>query len=291
MPEPAAGAQADRIFICYRRGDSAEITGRLYDRLTARYGKQRVFKDVFSINLGQDFDAVIRRALEATAVLLVVIGDRWELPRLADPKDSVRREIEQALASGVRTIPLFVRGARMPAASGLPETIEAFCRCNGMPLRDDPDFDHDCERLISSIDDGSQTLASLSVARVESLSRVESRSAPRVERRRAPAPPAPPDRGAMPLLPIAAAARAVDSKGWLLAFLLGAIVALAGGLAPSVLGVDATFGQALLSSGCACSIWGLLRATGGERWLPGGAPMACILALVGAMLCFPAFLL
>jgi hypothetical protein len=43
------------IFISYRRSDSPDATGRIYNRLVAEFGKAQVFKDVDSIPLGQDF--------------------------------------------------------------------------------------------------------------------------------------------------------------------------------------------------------------------------------------------
>jgi hypothetical protein len=139
------------VFICYRRDDTAEITGRLYDRLAGRIGKKNVFKDVFSIELGRDFDEVISAALRKTSVLLVAMGATWDVARLQNEKDPVRREIELALALGVRIVPLFVRGMKMPKEEQLPASLQAFVRLNGMPLRDDPDFDHDIDRLLSAV--------------------------------------------------------------------------------------------------------------------------------------------
>ena len=45
----------DSIFICYRREDSADVTGRIYDRLVDHFGPERVFIDVEAIRLGYDF--------------------------------------------------------------------------------------------------------------------------------------------------------------------------------------------------------------------------------------------
>jgi hypothetical protein len=138
-------------FICYRRDDTGDVAGRLYDRLVARLGRERVFKDVFSIELGRDFDAAIRDALRTTDVVLVLIGDRWNPSRLASPDDSVRKEIEHAIALDLRIIPVFIRGARAPAAHDLPKFVARLATSNGMPLRDDPDFDHDVRRLLASL--------------------------------------------------------------------------------------------------------------------------------------------
>jgi hypothetical protein len=43
------------IFISYRRDDAAYPAGWLFDRLAAHFGTGRVFKDVDSIQFGDDF--------------------------------------------------------------------------------------------------------------------------------------------------------------------------------------------------------------------------------------------
>ena len=40
------------IFISYRREDSQELAGRLFDRLAQRFGKDRVFRDIDAIDPG-----------------------------------------------------------------------------------------------------------------------------------------------------------------------------------------------------------------------------------------------
>ena len=54
MTEPDADVQG-RIFISYRRDDSAYPAGWLYDRLAERFGEDQIFKDIDSIDLGDDF--------------------------------------------------------------------------------------------------------------------------------------------------------------------------------------------------------------------------------------------
>jgi hypothetical protein len=49
------------IFISYRRSDSADITGRIYDRLVEEFGRDAIFKDVDSIPLGMDFKVYLDR--------------------------------------------------------------------------------------------------------------------------------------------------------------------------------------------------------------------------------------
>ena len=89
----------DGIFISYRRDDSAGYAGRLYDRLSAHFGADRVFMDVEGIEPGTDFVDAIERAVASCRVLIVLIGDEWlnakdtsGRRRLDDPHDFIRLE-------------------------------------------------------------------------------------------------------------------------------------------------------------------------------------------------------
>jgi len=55
VPTSPVNEVTKSIFVSYRREDSAYITGRIYDTLTAQFGKSAVFKDVDSIPIGVDF--------------------------------------------------------------------------------------------------------------------------------------------------------------------------------------------------------------------------------------------
>src|SRR5262249_23754478 len=88
------------IFISYRRNDTGDAVGRLYDHLVAAYGNDAVFKDVDAIALGQDFRRALEGALSRCQVFLCVIGSTWEGPlpgggNAVDRTDDVLRlEIE-----------------------------------------------------------------------------------------------------------------------------------------------------------------------------------------------------
>ena len=126
--------------ICYGREDAGYPAGWLFDQLTARLGADRVFKDVESIEPGEDFAEVITGAVQSCAVLLTVIGDRWltaagqDGRRLDDPLDFVRLEIEAALARDVRVIPVLVGGARMPRPDQLPASLGTLARRQAVEL-------------------------------------------------------------------------------------------------------------------------------------------------------------
>lgn len=155
------GAPAEnlgRIFISYRRSDSADITGRIYDCLVAEFGRDLIFKDVDSIPLGIDFREYLDRKVSECRVALAIIGDHWldardqsGNRRLEDPADFVRLEIASALARGIPVIPLLVRGAGMPAEKSLPPDLRKLVYKNGIPIRPDPDFHRDMDRLMAAL--------------------------------------------------------------------------------------------------------------------------------------------
>jgi hypothetical protein len=157
MAESAAGSTG-RIFISYRRDESAYPAGWLYDRLADHYDGGQVFKDVDSIKLGDDFVEVITRAVGSCDVLLALIGEQWLTitdaqgrRRLDDPNDFVRLEIEAALARNVRIIPILVDGARMPTTEELPDSLARLARRQALELSPSR-FDFDTGRLLRVLD-------------------------------------------------------------------------------------------------------------------------------------------
>jgi len=151
-------AAAGRIFLSYRREETAYPAGWLYDRLADRYGDGQVFKDVDSIQLGDDFVEVITAAVGSCDVLLALIGEEWlsitdalGRRRLDDPDDFVRLEIEAALTRNVRVIPILVDGARMPRADELPDSLARLVRRQALELSPNR-FDFDTSRLLKVLD-------------------------------------------------------------------------------------------------------------------------------------------
>ncbi len=150
----------NQIFISYRRSDSADVTGRLDDQLTARFGREVVFKDIDSIPHGSDFVRHVEEAIRGSKVVLAVIGQGWASAsvaasgsrRLDDANDFVRVEVETALRLGIPVIPVLVQGAAIPAAADLPESLRPLLVRNGIAVRSDPDFRGDVERLAASLD-------------------------------------------------------------------------------------------------------------------------------------------
>jgi TIR domain len=165
-----------RIAISYRRDDSAGITGRIFDRLVARYGTDSVFRDVDNIPIGIDFREHINSILAQTDITLVVVGKRWFGPlprrrrRIDDPADPVRVEVETALRNGMPVVPILVEGGAMPNADQLPDSLKELVYRNGLQVDSGRDFDQHIERLIRSME---PILAQRSNALAEDPQRVE----------------------------------------------------------------------------------------------------------------------
>ena len=132
-----------RIFISYRREDSAPYAGRLYDRLSQRFGADQVFMDVDTIKPGVDFVEIVEAAVGSCDVLIAVIGKHWlsltgrdGQRRLDHPEDFVRLEVATALKRNVRTIPVLVEGAIMPRSDELPDDLVPLARRHALELSD-----------------------------------------------------------------------------------------------------------------------------------------------------------
>jgi hypothetical protein len=111
-----------------------------------------VFFDIDSIELGQDFRTVIASTLESCDVVLVLIGPTWLAEdehgrrRIDDPTDFHRIEVETALNSGLRVIPVLVGGAPMPSSSELPTGLQGLAFRNALTV-DHNSFNRDVQVL------------------------------------------------------------------------------------------------------------------------------------------------
>jgi formylglycine-generating enzyme required for sulfatase activity len=150
-----------KIFISYRRADSTYLIGRIRDKLMNVFGDQSVFRDLDDIPAGVDFRIVLEKETKGCNVMLVVIGPQWAgitdsqgNKRLFDAGDYTRIEVEtglKRLGQGVMVIPVLVMNAAMPSPQELPESLAQLTFQNAISVRNDPDFNHDIERLIRDI--------------------------------------------------------------------------------------------------------------------------------------------
>lgn len=151
-------AEMSGIFISYRREDSAAVAGRLFDRLSQRFGKDNIFRDIDTVDPGAEFTKVIKERIRVCDVLLALIGKNWidardaaGQRRLDQPHDLVAAEISEALAQRKLVIPTLVERASMPTHEALPRRMTPLADRNAVEISD-ARFDYDVGRLIAAIE-------------------------------------------------------------------------------------------------------------------------------------------
>ncbi len=147
-----------RIFISYRRGDTAGRAGRLFDVLVSRLGGRNVFQDVAAIAPGADFPQQVADAIAKSDAALVVIGSEWltirgpdGTRRLDEPGDYVRGEIGAALAADVPVVPVLVGDAELPVPGDLPEELRPLVNRQAARIRDDS-WHQDVDALVRRLE-------------------------------------------------------------------------------------------------------------------------------------------
>lgn len=152
---------AAKVFLCYRRDDTADFAGRVRDRLVQEFGRDLLFMDVDAIPLGVNFATFLRDAVAKCEVLLAVIGPHWlnardeaadppDARRLDDPHDYVRIEIGAALQRNIPVIPILVSGAEVPKAYELPEDLKELSMRQGLDVRHGS-FHNDVDTLVRGL--------------------------------------------------------------------------------------------------------------------------------------------
>src|SRR5271156_1947983 len=102
-----SGQMPQKIFISYRREDSAANALGIGQYLEHEFGRKSVFIDV-DMRAGAKFPQVLEERLATCKVMLVLIGPRWVNAeddqgqrRLDNPDDCVRLEVSRALKRGI----------------------------------------------------------------------------------------------------------------------------------------------------------------------------------------------
>jgi hypothetical protein len=146
-----------KVFISYRRDDSAGHAGRVHDRLARELGPDLLFMDVDGIPLGRNFVKVLQEEVAKCSVLLAVIGREWldacdenGRRRLDSPNDFVRVEIAAALQRDIPVIPILLEGTKVPRADQLPDDLQELALRNGLGVRHSS-FHSDMDILIRQL--------------------------------------------------------------------------------------------------------------------------------------------
>lgn len=147
-----------RIFLNYRRKDTEDTAGRLFDSLCAHFGEERVFMDIDDIPPGVDFDEVVHEAVGKCDVLLALIGPSWLTMvdehgrrRLDDPADFVRIELQTALQRNIRVVPVLVHDVAMPKAEDLPDGLQRLTHKQALSLTNTR-WKYDLGKLIEALE-------------------------------------------------------------------------------------------------------------------------------------------
>src|SRR4051794_40879687 len=106
-----------KVFVSYRRGDSAASARLIAEGLERRLGAGTVFFDVEQLAPGSLWKRKIAQAIAESDVVIVVIGPRWigladerGQRLMLDPEDEdvVREEIDAAVRARALIIPVLV---------------------------------------------------------------------------------------------------------------------------------------------------------------------------------------
>jgi hypothetical protein len=152
-PSPAAGPV---VFINYRHEDTAPFADRLADSLHRQLGSASVRRDL-QLPGGTDWVEALRRDVESSDVVLVLIGPRWLQARnhkgelaLGSSEDYLTSEVVTALEMRKLVIPVLLDGARFPPTHQLPPSLARLARRTAVTIRDE-DWSGDVDRLVESI--------------------------------------------------------------------------------------------------------------------------------------------
>lgn len=139
------------IFFSYRRKDSPFASNEFYKILVKRFGEKQVFKDIDNLRPGALWIRDISSTIEASDLVLAVIGPQWNAGRRLDKiDDPVRLEIEQALLKDVPLIPVLLDDAPVPRRDRLPASVAPLFDRNAAMLRPNQ-WEHDADELFDVI--------------------------------------------------------------------------------------------------------------------------------------------
>jgi hypothetical protein len=116
-----------KIFVNYRRDDTAGDARSIRDALAKKFGAANVFMDVDNLKPGQRFDVELAKALDACDVFITIIGPRrydlaYARAQLGG-RDYVREEIAAALARGIAITPILMDDVVLPRPETLPDDL------------------------------------------------------------------------------------------------------------------------------------------------------------------------
>ncbi|MFD9793076.1 TIR domain-containing protein [Streptomyces sp. NPDC059070] len=128
------------LFLNYRTHGGGKEAAYICDtQLSARFGTESIFRAQKSIDLGADANDALIDGVRRCRVLIALIGPGWmDCPdrkrparrALQNPRDWVRREIEEAFTSGVLVVPVLMgRHMEQLDRRRLPKSLAGLADC------------------------------------------------------------------------------------------------------------------------------------------------------------------
>ena len=154
MPEP-------RLFINYRTADTRNAATALAKALKREFDPRRIFIDYLGIQGGEPWRARLLHEVEQATVLFALIGKDWlrtldpetQQRRLDQPEDWVRQEIECAVRSETKIVPVLVDDAVLPVEQDLPVSLRPIAALQTRPFQTRTAFESDVKRLVTLLQD------------------------------------------------------------------------------------------------------------------------------------------
>lgn len=133
MKEPLA-------FISYRRDDEGPSARFVKAELDRFFGYDKVFMDIDDIRTSDEWEKIIQKNLKKTTLMIVTIGKKWlsvvdehYRRRIDLPNDWVRKEVEFALRTKIKIVPLLL-GTSMPKEEALPASLKKLASFQALSL-------------------------------------------------------------------------------------------------------------------------------------------------------------
>ena len=130
----------------------------LAQALRPGFGNENVLMDVDTARIG-NWRARINESLEASAVVVVLIGPQWlaEFAKRTEGRDEVRYEIAEAIRRGMILLPVTLGSTQLPERRFLPEDVASLTDAEAYQLGEDKYWRPTLDVLIRDLE---QALAS-----------------------------------------------------------------------------------------------------------------------------------
>ena len=148
---------AQRVFLSYRRSDSADQAIALKIVLEQKLPHVSVFVDTESVNPAERWPDRLTAALSHSSAVVALIGPNWRFgadatDRFTDTEDWVLLELAYALEHNVNSVvPVFFNTSTTTAYRDLPPSLVGIRDIQALELRQDAQWSQSVDRLASSV--------------------------------------------------------------------------------------------------------------------------------------------